>query len=261
MLLLDGWVRDGLSARTPRPVAARALAELSVRGALLDDPSEREESTMTPGTTGTASIHRADAQRSDERAFGPPASGSLHEALELLERAIGYTRVQLQQVSPPMLARVTPCVDWTLSDLLDHMAGGLDALTAAADLDGALGRYARVALAPSPVRAVDRLRERACSMLGAWAAIAHDDLDCDDRVRSSALLASAGALEVAVHGWDVSQTTGACEPVPAALARDLVPWVDVVVSEIDRPARFDHPVAGPAVGPSSRLLQLLGREP
>ena len=216
---------------------------------------------MTGGTTGTTSTHRDVVQRPGVGTGRPPAGASLHDALELLERAIGYTRVQLQVVSPPMLARVTPCVDWTLADLLDHMAEGLDALTAAADLDGDLGRYARVALAPSPVRVVDRLRERACSMLGAWSAIAHDDAAVADRAGSSSLLACAGALEVAVHGWDVSQTTGACEPLPAALARDLVAWVDVLVGDADRPGRFDHPVAGPAVGPSSRLLQLLGREP
>ena len=214
---------------------------------------------MTRGTTSTASVH--EVRRPDRDTSGPPGASSLPEALELLERSIGYTRVQLQQVTPPMLGRVTPCVRWTLADLLDHMASGLDGLTSAAALDGELGRYARVALAPSPVGVVDRLRERACSMLGAWSAIAHHDLGSDDRAQTSALLACAGALEVAVHGWDVSQTTGACEPLPATLARDLVPWVEVLVSATDRPGRFDHPVAGPAVGPSSRLLQLLGREP
>ena len=190
-----------------------------------------------------------------------PSHAPLHQALELLERAIGYTRVQLQVVTPAMLCRTTPCVDWTLVDLLDHMAEGLDALTEAADL-GEVARYAPVDLVPSPVHVIDRLRERACSMLGAWSAVAHDDdVAIGDQALSSSLLACAGALEVAVHGWDVSQTTGACEPIPAALARDLVTWADVLVTDADRPVRFDHPVAGPSVGPSSRLLQLLGREP
>ena len=190
-----------------------------------------------------------------------PSHAPLHQALELLERAIGYTRVQLQVVTPAMLCRVTPCVDWVLADLLDHMSEGLDALTEAADL-GEVARYAPVDLTPSPVHVIDRLREQACSMLGAWSAVAHDDdVTVGDQALSSSLLACAGALEVAVHGWDVSQTTGACEPVPAGLARDLLTWADVLVTGDDRPGRFDHPVPGPSVGPSSRLLQLLGREP
>jgi uncharacterized protein (TIGR03086 family) len=188
-----------------------------------------------------------------------PSHAPLDHALELLERAIGYTRVQLQVVTPAMLCRPTPCAAWTLAELLDHMVDSLDALTEAADL-GAVA-LASPSCPPSPVDAVERLRERACSLLGAWSAVAHDDVAVGDRAMSSSLLACAGAVEVAVHGWDVSQATGAREPVPAALARDLLTWVDLLVGEADRPGRFDHPVEGPSIGPSSRLLRFLGREP
>jgi uncharacterized protein (TIGR03086 family) len=190
-----------------------------------------------------------------------PSHAPLHQSLELLERAIGYTRVQLQVVTPAMLCRPTPCAGWSLATLLDHMADSLDALIDAADL-----RSVTLAMAPGPafsaVGAVEALRERACALLGAWSAVAHDDdVAVGDRALSSSLLACAGALEVAVHGWDVSQSTGAREPIPAALARDLLTWADVLVTDADRPARFDYPLEGPSVGPSSRLLRLLGREP
>jgi uncharacterized protein (TIGR03086 family) len=189
-----------------------------------------------------------------------PSHAPLHQSLELLERALGYARVQLQVVTPAMLCRPTPCTAWTLADLLEHMTDSLDALTEAADLGEVT--LAQPSGERSPVDAVERLRERACSLLGAWSAVAHDDdVLVGDRALSSSLLACAGALEVAVHGWDVSQTTGALEPIPAALARDLLVWADVVVTDADRPARFDYPVDGPSIGPSSRLLMLLGREP
>jgi uncharacterized protein (TIGR03086 family) len=189
-----------------------------------------------------------------------PSHAPLHHALELLERAIGFTRLQLQVVTPAMLCRPTPCHAWTLADLLEHMAGSLDTLTEAADLG--VVTLAAPPGQPSPVDAVERLRERACSLLGAWSAVAHDeDVTVGDRAMSSSLLACAGALEVAVHGWDVSQATGAREPIPAALARDLLGWADVLVSDSDRPWRFDHPVDGPSIGPSSRLLRFVGREP
>jgi uncharacterized protein (TIGR03086 family) len=181
-------------------------------------------------------------------------------SLELLERAVGYTRLTLQQVTPALLCLPTPCSRWRLGALLDHMAESLETLTEAADLG-------TVALADppgptSPVDAVERLRVRACSLLGAWSRVARDDaVMVGDRRLSSSLLACAGALEVAVHGWDVSQATGARDPIPAALARDLLPWVDVLVTDADRPDRFDFPLDGPSIGPSSRLLMLLGREP
>ena len=190
-----------------------------------------------------------------------PPHAPLHQGLELLERAIGYTRVQLQVVTPAMLCRPTPCTAWTLRCLLDHMTDSLDALTEAADL-GEVVLTMPAGAVPSPVDAVEGLRARACALLGAWTAVADDrDVTVGDQALSSSLLACAGALEVAVHGWDVSQATGVREPIPAALARDLLTWADLLVGDGDRPHRFDYPVDGFSIGPSSRLLRVLGREP
>jgi uncharacterized protein (TIGR03086 family) len=185
-----------------------------------------------------------------------PAPVPLDGALALLERAVAYTRVQLQVVTPPMLCLLTPCTTWSLAALLDHMVESLDSLVAGAGLGD--GVQSTAAVPPvSAVGAVERLRASACALLGAWSA-ATDGVVAPDE---TSVLACAGALEVAVHGWDVSQTTGTCEPIPAVLARDLLIWADVLVSDADRPARFDHPVRGPSVGPSSKLLRMLGREP
>lgn len=205
--------------------------------------------------TGTRT-HTDDVRRARAGAPGPADDG--HAGLALLERAIGYTRGQLQAVTPPMLSLPTPCADWSLASLLDHMADSLDELTGAALLDEA-ARSVPTGPAMSPVGAVERLRERACALLGAWSAAVDDDVPAGEA--PSGLLACAGALEVAVHGWDVAQATGSREPIPSELARELVPWAGALITEADRPARFDHPLDGPSVGPSSRLLRLLGREP
>ena len=182
----------------------------------------------------------------------------LIESLGMLERAVGYTRLALVSVTPAMLERPTPCTRWDMADLLDHMVESLEALTEAADLG-------YVALTTpdgpsSPVDAVERLRTQACSLLGAWSAMARDEeVMVGDRPLSSSILACAGALEVTVHGWDVSQATGARQPVPALLALDLLPWVDVFVTEHDRPGRFGPELDVPMGGPSARLLSLVGR--
>ena len=182
----------------------------------------------------------------------------LIESLGMLERAVGYTRLALQEVTPSLLGRPTPCAGWDLAALLDHMVESLEALTEAADLG-----YVALA-APegpaSPVDAVERLRVQACSLLGSWSAVARDDdVMVGDRPLASSVLACAGALEVAVHGWDVSQATGSCRPLPALLALDLLPWVDVFVTDLDRPDRFGPELDVPMGGPSSRLLALVGR--
>ncbi|HSV40878.1 MAG TPA: maleylpyruvate isomerase family mycothiol-dependent enzyme [Nocardioidaceae bacterium] len=188
----------------------------------------------------------------------PTHAPPLLESLGLLERAVGYTRVALQGVTPAMLGNPTPCDRWDLAALLDHMVDSLETLTEAADLG-------YVALAspegpPSPVDAVQRLRVQACSLLGAWSAVARDDaVMVGDRPLSSAVLACAGALEVAVHGWDVAQATGAGSPMPTLLALDLLPWLDVFVTDSDRPSRFGTAVDVPSCGPSTLLLARVGR--
>jgi uncharacterized protein (TIGR03086 family) len=186
----------------------------------------------------------------------------LLESLGLLERAVGYARLALQDVRPSQLGNPTPCAGWGLDTLLVHMVDSLEALTEAADLG-------HVTLVPSPVPSpgprspvgsVERLRVLACSLLGSWSEVARDDdVMVGDRRLVSSVVACAGALEVAVHGWDVSWATGAHRPLPAPLARDLLPWVDVFVTDGDRPSRFGPALGVPMGGPSSRLLALLGR--
>ena len=87
---------------------------------------------------------------------------ALTGAVELLDRALGYTRVVLAGVPGADLDRRTPCRDWNLGQLLAHMDDALDAFTEAAG--GAVDVPAR---GWSPLR-VDRLQEKACALLGAW---------------------------------------------------------------------------------------------
>jgi uncharacterized protein (TIGR03086 family) len=108
---------------------------------------------------------------------------------------------------------------------------------------------------------VERLKGRACALLGAWA---HHpgtgDVTVSDREMRSDLLAAAGSLEIAVHGWDVAQACGVDRPIPAALALELLDVVPLFVGDADRPARFAERVHVPLhARPSTRLLAAVGR--
>jgi uncharacterized protein (TIGR03086 family) len=177
----------------------------------------------------------------------------------LLERAVGYTRASLQLVAGTPPGACTPCERWDLLALLRHMDDSLAAFTDAADVG-------YVDLVPvrqedSVGRLVDSLKARACALLAAWA---HHPGSCDvsvsDRELRSDLLAAAGSLEIAVHGWDVAQACGVDRPLPAALALELLDVVPMFVGDADRPNRFAEPVDVPIHSrPSTRLLATLGR--
>ena len=181
----------------------------------------------------------------------------------LLERAVGYTRGCLQLVAGTPLTAPTPCARWDLLALLRHMDDSLSALTDAAEI----GYVDLVPVEPLGVPGagappvVERLRARACALLSAWAARCGDrDVTVSDRRLPSDLLASAGALEIAVHGWDVARACGADRPLPTGLAVDLLGVVPLLVGDADRPARFAERLDVPAGAPAgARLLAALGR--
>jgi hypothetical protein len=73
-------------------------------------------------------------------------------------------------------------------------------------------------------------------------------------------LGAVGALEIALHGWDVAQACGVDRPIPPGLALDLWPVAVEHIAEEDRPHRFGPVVAVPErVGPATRLLAYAGR--
>jgi uncharacterized protein (TIGR03086 family) len=183
---------------------------------------------------------------------------TLDGSVELLDRALAYTRVQLVGVRDDLLDRPTPCAGWALSDLLAHMEDALDAFTEAA------GGRLDVHVPEGAAGHVAVIQEKACALLGVWSGPAPGDVVISDSDGGldldSPLLVATAALEVTVHGWDVAQATGTRTDLPDDLARALLPVARAVVGPRDRGVRF-----GPArrVDPEAsygaRLLGFLGR--
>lgn len=179
--------------------------------------------------------------------------------LDLLERAVGYTRGSLQLVTADLMSAPTPCPGWDLRTLLDHMNDSLQALEEAA----AVHRVWVGVTADPAVDPVAALRDRACRLLAAISRGQGDaDVSVGGRPLTQRVLFSAGALEIVGHGWDVAVACGVRRTVPAALADDLLRVADVLVTDADRPARFAAPVpVAPSAPPGDRLVAFLGRTP
>jgi uncharacterized protein (TIGR03086 family) len=179
-------------------------------------------------------------------------------SVALLERAIGYTRAALALVDDSRLDDPTPCADWDLRTLLEHMDDALAAFTEASEL-GAVDLSPLVGR-PEADRLVESLKLRACAALGAWS---HHYGDEPVRIGAASLdagvLAAVGALEIAVHGWDVAQSCGTDLPLPPSLAGSLLDVAADVVGAADRPLRFAAPRDTDSLDPGDRLLAFLGR--
>jgi len=182
----------------------------------------------------------------------PPAS------VAVLDSAVTWTHACLQLARTGDLHAPTPCADWDLGQLLAHMEDSLDALGEAAEL----GRVRVGADGPSdPGRTVDRLVQRACTMRAAWLRrLTSAPIDVGDLALGRDTLAMVGALEIAVHGWDVARAVGSNVRLPEDLAARLYPVAMVVVSPAERGTRFADALPVPASAPmSTRLLGHLGR--
>ncbi|GAA0551768.1 TIGR03086 family metal-binding protein [Actinomadura livida] len=174
----------------------------------------------------------------------------------LLERAIGFALTSVQAVTPEMLQRRTPCASWDLEMLLLHLRDSLSALQEGISL----GRVAPTSVQPGreehPVSAV---RVSAIRLLRASGALGQ--VEIGDRRMDGELMAAAGAVEVAVHGWDIAQASGERRPVPPDLAEELLHVCPFVLPE-SRPPLFADPVdAGPDASAGDRLVARLGRRP
>jgi hypothetical protein len=76
------------------------------------------------------------------------------------------------------------------------------------------------------------------------------------------MVAVTGAIEITVHGWDISAACGARRPVPLGLAIVLLPIAPLLITPGTRPGLFADPVRLP--GPASlgdQLVASLGRQP
>ena len=182
-------------------------------------------------------------------------------AVELLERAIGYTRTSLVLVSEADLGRRTPCRGWLLHDLLTHMDDSLEAMAVAAQATS-------LSLVPSvpPTEGADLLDSichRARGLLAHWhpvAGLSDDPVGLGDVSLPRELLGAVGALEIVLHGWDVAEAIGRPRSIPPGLAMDLWPVARDHITDADRPVRFGQPVeVSDWATPGARLLARAGR--
>jgi uncharacterized protein (TIGR03086 family) len=184
-----------------------------------------------------------------------------------LEPAARRLAALVEGVDPSQLDGPTPCPEYTLGDLLDHVGGLARAFDAVArkDLDdpatqGAPGDASRLGNDWQT-----RIPEELLTMAAAW----RDPEAWTGQTRAGSVdlrgeVAGLVALdELVIHGWDVARASGQdyeCDEASlAAIQPFLAPFA---ASEEGTPGLFGPPVLVPAGAPLlDRTLGLTGRNP
>jgi uncharacterized protein (TIGR03086 family) len=170
----------------------------------------------------------------------------------------------VESITPAALSNPTPCAGWDLRELLLHLNDSLRALQEGADV----GCLDLVPGPPSAPRAADDLvadfRAGAAGLLTSWPSTMLPDADIriEGHLISVNTVEIVGAIEIAVHGWDIFESCGRHRPIPVNLALDMLRVLPMVVDNLVRPALFAAPVEVSRLGsPSDRLVAFLGRRP
>jgi uncharacterized protein (TIGR03086 family) len=188
------------------------------------------------------------------------------ETVALLERSVGYALGGLGGVTPAALGRATPCRGWDLGMLLRHTADSLDALLEAVDTGSVLLHPAPASPDAPPddpaAALVAAFRSGAVRLLGAWTTAGEGPVTVGGCPMQACMVAMTGAIEIAVHGWDIACATGNPRPIPPGLAGLLLDPAMALVTDATRGGLFAPavPVTGTAA-PAERLLAHLGRDP
>lgn len=181
----------------------------------------------------------------------------MHDPVGLFRAATGRAATVMAGVDVEELSAPTPCQDWSVQQLMDHMAGGPAYLIAASE-----GR------APVPEQGVtaEHYRKRVDEALEVIADPAAMARTCVSPLGLEWTVAEAVAgtfMDTLVHTWDLAVATGQDATLDPALVEACVAMFLPGMPERGRAGGLVGPAVPvpPGASDQDRLLSAMGRRP
>ena len=179
------------------------------------------------------------------------------DPVELYRAATDRAVAVADAVSPEQLGSPTPCTEWNVQQLIDHLVGGTEYLLTATT--GGEPAQRVQATAADYRRGVDDVLN-AVSLPGAMDRTCTSPLGFEWPVSQ----AVAGTfMDVLIHTWDLSRATGQDEKLDPALVDACAAMFLPDMPERGREAGIIGPAVkvGDDASPQDRLLAAMGRRP
>jgi uncharacterized protein (TIGR03086 family) len=179
------------------------------------------------------------------------------------ERALDATRTVVAGTRQEQLDDPTPCSEWSVRDLLNHMVGGCLAWASGArgkprkfDEEDHTGHDYAAAFEEASRSALDAFRQPG--------AMDHTfKMSWGDTPGSMAL--GLAVADAAVHGWDLARATGQTIEIEDDVANDVFGMTTQMMEPLGsfpRGASFGEPLRVPDDAPIvDRMVAYLGRHP
>lgn len=168
-------------------------------------------------------------------------------------------------VDDDQLGAATPCEDWTVAILLDHLLQLTAAFTAAADKTPLRGDAELNGTLPAGWKV--QLHERLDALVAAWGASEawQGEAEAGGVVMPAEMMGVVALDELVLHGWDLARATGQpfhAHPVNVAACLNFAAAMSEPGQEAGREGLYGPVVPVSADAPDlDRLLGLTGRDP
>jgi uncharacterized protein (TIGR03086 family) len=179
------------------------------------------------------------------------------DLVDALDRTFAHAHDVVAGVRLDQYDDKTPCTEWTVRELLEHMIGVVDGLGAAAS-----GRVPEPFMLGADPAA--QLHAAATGALAGWRTPGVLDriVDTGPGPMPGRALASINLLDTATHTWDLATATGQPPALPDDVAAAALEASRAIVNDELRPGRFGREVPARAgATPTEALVAFLGRTP
>jgi uncharacterized protein (TIGR03086 family) len=179
------------------------------------------------------------------------------DVIDALDQTFHHAHGVIAGVKTEQYGDKTPCTEWTVRDLLEHMIGVVAGLGAAAAGEA----RTPFKLADDPAR---QFQAAAASAVAAWRqpGVLDRVVDAGPGPMPGSALASINLLDTAAHTWDLASATGQPRELPEAVAVAAMEASRTIVSDELRTGRFSPAQSvGKDATATEQLVAFLGRTP
>ena len=179
------------------------------------------------------------------------------DVIDALEETFRHTQGVIGGIRVEQYGDKTPCTEWTVHDLLEHMIGVVAGLGAAA----AGEPRSPFQLGDDPS---NQFALAAASAMAAWRrpGVLDRVIDAGPGPMPGRALASINLLDTATHSWDLAAATGQPRESPAPVVAAAISASRAIVTDELRAGRFAaEQTAADDATPTEQLIAFLGRTP
>jgi uncharacterized protein (TIGR03086 family) len=186
------------------------------------------------------------------------------DSLDLLRRTVAEADTQVMSLGDDQLSLPTPCTDWTVRDLLNHVVGGATMFAISAEQgeipDAEMARLSGDVLGDDFKGAWKTASARALAAFDI-PGVLEKNVKLPFGEMPAGVALNIAIFDVATHATDLATATGGTIADEALLEDALAMGKQMITPEFRRPGVFDAEKPCAADAPvTSRLLAFAGRD-